>query len=188
MDLKLELVPVPVSDIDRAKAFYVDQLGFHEDVDVRPTDAVRVVQLTPPGSACSVVLGAGLPQIAMEPGSVKGLHLVVKDITEARAALIANGVEVWRDRRPGSGGQVRRFHGPRRQRLDVAGDGLALGSVELGVPSLMRRPGVHGAAEGVRRRCRRPVSVGGRVWWCAAGASRLCGPPPSSKASRNELV
>jgi catechol 2,3-dioxygenase-like lactoylglutathione lyase family enzyme len=94
MDLKLELVPVPVSDIDRAKAFYVDQLGFHEDVDVRPTDAVRVVQLTPSGSACSVVLGAGLPQIAMEPGSIKGLHVVVKDITEARAALIANGVEV----------------------------------------------------------------------------------------------
>ena len=94
MDLKLELVPVPVSDIDRAKAFYVDQLGFHEDVDVRPTDAVRFVQLTPAGSACSVVLGAGLPQIAMEPGSIKGLHLVVKDITEARAALIANGVEV----------------------------------------------------------------------------------------------
>jgi predicted enzyme related to lactoylglutathione lyase len=94
MDLKLELVPVPVSDIDRAKAFYVDQVGFHDDVDVRPTDAVRVVQLTPPGSACSVVLGAGLPQIAMEPGSIKGLHLVVKDIAEARAALIANGVQV----------------------------------------------------------------------------------------------
>jgi catechol 2,3-dioxygenase-like lactoylglutathione lyase family enzyme len=94
VDLKLELVPVPVSDIDRAKAFYVDQLGFHEDVDVRPTDLVRVVQLTPPGSECSVVLGAGLPQIAMEPGSIKGLHLVVKDIAEAREALIANGVGV----------------------------------------------------------------------------------------------
>jgi catechol 2,3-dioxygenase-like lactoylglutathione lyase family enzyme len=94
VDLKLELVPVPVSDIDRAKAFYVDQLGFHEDVDVRPTDSVRVVQLTPPGSECSVVLGAGLPQIAMEPGSIKGLHLVVKDIAEAREALVANGVAV----------------------------------------------------------------------------------------------
>jgi catechol 2,3-dioxygenase-like lactoylglutathione lyase family enzyme len=94
VDLKLELVPVPVSDIDRAKAFYIDQLGFHEDVDVRPTDSVRVVQLTPPGSECSVVLGAGLPQIAMEPGSIKGLHLVVKDIAEAREALIANGVAV----------------------------------------------------------------------------------------------
>jgi catechol 2,3-dioxygenase-like lactoylglutathione lyase family enzyme len=94
MDLKLELVPVPVSDIDRAKAFYVGQLGFHEDVDVRPTDSVRVVQLTPPGSECSIVLGAGLPQIAMEPGSIKGLHLVVKDIAEARDALIANGIQV----------------------------------------------------------------------------------------------
>jgi predicted enzyme related to lactoylglutathione lyase len=94
VDLKLELVPVPVSDIDRAKAFYIDQLGFHEDVDVRPTDSVRVVQLTPPGSECSVVLGAGLPQIAMEPGSIKGLHLVVKDIAEAREALVANGVAV----------------------------------------------------------------------------------------------
>jgi catechol 2,3-dioxygenase-like lactoylglutathione lyase family enzyme len=94
VDLKLELVPVPVSDIDRAKAFYVDQLGFHEDVDVRPTDSVRVGQLTPTGSECSVVLGAGLPQIAMEPGSIKGLHLVVKDIAEAREALVANGVAV----------------------------------------------------------------------------------------------
>jgi len=94
MDLKLELVPVPVSDIDRAKAFYVDQLGFHEDVDVRPTDSVRVVQLTPPRSECSIVLGAGLPQIAMEPGSIRGLHLVVKDVAEARDALIANGVQV----------------------------------------------------------------------------------------------
>ena len=94
MDLKLELVPVPVSDIDRAKAFYVDQLGFHEDVDVRPTDSVRVVQLTPPSSECSIVLGAGLPQIAMEPGSIRGLHLVVKDVAEARDALIANGVQV----------------------------------------------------------------------------------------------
>jgi predicted enzyme related to lactoylglutathione lyase len=94
MDLKLELVPVPASDIDRAKAFYVGQLGFHEDVDVRPTDSVRVVQLTPPGSECSIVLGAGLPQIAMEPGSIKGLHLVVKDIAEARDALVAKGVAV----------------------------------------------------------------------------------------------
>jgi predicted enzyme related to lactoylglutathione lyase len=94
MDMKLELVPVPVSDIDRAKAFYVDRLGFAEDVDVRPTDSVRVVQLTPPGSSCSIVLGAGMPLIAMEPGSIRGLHLVVKDIDQARDALIGGGVDV----------------------------------------------------------------------------------------------
>jgi catechol 2,3-dioxygenase-like lactoylglutathione lyase family enzyme len=94
MEMKLELVPIPVLDIDRAKAFYVERLRFAEDVDVRPTDSVRVVQLTPPGSPCSIVLGAGLPLIAMEPGSIRGLHLVVKDIDDARQALIANGIDV----------------------------------------------------------------------------------------------
>jgi catechol 2,3-dioxygenase-like lactoylglutathione lyase family enzyme len=94
MEMKLELVPVPVEDIDLAKAFYVHRLGFVQDVDVRPTESVRVVQLTPPGSACSIVLGAGLPLIAMEPGSIRGLHLVVKDIGEARRSLIAKGVEI----------------------------------------------------------------------------------------------
>ena len=94
MEMKLELVPIPVTDIDRAKAFYVDRLGFTEDVDVRPTEATRVVQLTPPGSACSIVLGAGLSAIAMEPGSIRGLHLVVKDIDKARHALMDNGVDV----------------------------------------------------------------------------------------------
>ncbi len=94
MDMKLELVPVPVSDIDRAKAFYVDKVGFHADHDVRPNDTVRVVQLTPPGSACSIVLGAGLPGLEMPPGSVKGLHLVVADINKAREALASRGVGV----------------------------------------------------------------------------------------------
>jgi predicted enzyme related to lactoylglutathione lyase len=94
MHMKLELVPVPVSDIDRAKAFYVERLGFAEDVDVQPTDSARVVQLTPPGSSCSIVLGAGLPLIAMEPGSIRGLHLVVKDIDDARDALVAGGIDV----------------------------------------------------------------------------------------------
>ncbi len=94
MEMKLELVPIPVSDIDRAKAFYVDQLGFTEDLDVRPADSIRVVQLTPPGSACSIVLGAGLQMIAMEPGSIRGLHLVVRDIDQARQALIGKGVDV----------------------------------------------------------------------------------------------
>src|SRR4028119_1127098 len=95
MDMKLELVPVPVADVDRAKAFYVGQLGFVEDVDVRPVDGVRVVQLTPPGSACSIGMGTGLPAYdEAEPGSVKSLHLVVADIDEARADLVVRGVDV----------------------------------------------------------------------------------------------
>lgn len=93
-DMKLELVPVPVADVDRAKAFYVDQLGFHADHDVQVSDTMRVVQLTPPGSACSIVLGTGLPDIEMQPGSLRGLHLVVADIHKARAALASRGVEV----------------------------------------------------------------------------------------------
>ncbi|MGH3499906.1 MAG: VOC family protein [Nocardioidaceae bacterium] len=94
MHMKLELVPVPVSDVDRAKAFYTDQLGFMEDVDVRPADGVRVVQLTPPGSACSIGIGSGLSAYDMPPGTVRGLHLVVADIEQARAELIGRGVDV----------------------------------------------------------------------------------------------
>jgi catechol 2,3-dioxygenase-like lactoylglutathione lyase family enzyme len=112
MDMKLELVPIPVSDIDRAKAFYVDRLGFAVDVDVRPTDGVRVVQLTPPGSACSIVLGAGLPLIAMEPGSIRGLHLVVREIHEARRALIANDVDVGEVDDQGGGVKYATFRDP----------------------------------------------------------------------------
>ena len=95
MEMKLELVPVPVTDVDRAKAFYTDQLGFVLDVDVQPSEAMRVVQLTPPGSACSIVIGTGLEAISdMTPGSIKGLHLVVNDIAQARENLIGNGVDV----------------------------------------------------------------------------------------------
>jgi catechol 2,3-dioxygenase-like lactoylglutathione lyase family enzyme len=94
MDMKLELVPVPVSDIDRARAFYVEKIGFNADHDVQPSETVRVVQLTPPGSACSIVLTAGLPDIEMQPGSVKGLHLVVEDISKVREVLVGRGVEV----------------------------------------------------------------------------------------------
>lgn len=94
MKMKLELVPLPVADVDRAKAFYVEQVGFYADLDVRPNDTVRIVQLTPPGSACSIVLATGLPAIEMPPGSLRGLHLVVGDIAAARAALIERGVEV----------------------------------------------------------------------------------------------
>ena len=90
----LELVPVPVSDIDRAKAFYSEQAGFHVDVDVQPADGVRIVQLTPPGSACSITLATGIQWLDMPAGSLRGLHLVVKDIEAARAALIDRGVQV----------------------------------------------------------------------------------------------
>ncbi|MGI9058742.1 MAG: VOC family protein [Ktedonobacteraceae bacterium] len=93
--MKLELVPVPVSDVDRAKTFYVEKAGFTLEVDVQPTDTVRVVQLTPPGSACSIVFGTGMGDITdMQPGSVKGLHLVVADIRTSREALVSRGLEV----------------------------------------------------------------------------------------------
>ena len=94
MQMKLELVPIPVTDVDRAKAFYVDRLGFVEDVDVRPAPGVRIVQLTPPGSACSVSLTEGLDQMRMTPGSAHGIHLVVNDIAAARQELLDNGVEI----------------------------------------------------------------------------------------------
>jgi predicted enzyme related to lactoylglutathione lyase len=93
-DFLLELIPVPVSDIDRAKRFYSVQCGFHVDVDVSPADGVRVVQLTPPGSFCSISLLQGLPMADMDPGSLRALHLVVKDIEAARQELIGRGVDV----------------------------------------------------------------------------------------------
>lgn len=92
--MKLELVPVPVSDVDRAKAFY-EQAGFRLGVDTQPTDTMRVVQFTPPGSACTIVFGTGMGDITdMTPGSVKGLHLVVADIVTAREALVNRGIDV----------------------------------------------------------------------------------------------
>ena len=92
MEMKLEVVPIPVSDVDAAKAFYSEQVGFNLDHDARPNDQMRVVQMTPPGSACSVVIGEGLP--LGEPGSVKGVQLVVEDIDAAREALLSRGVGV----------------------------------------------------------------------------------------------
>lgn len=92
MDFKLELIVLPVSDVDRAKAFYTDQAGFHLDVDTSPTEGFRVVQLTPPGSACSITVGTGLT--TAEPGSYRGVHLIVADIEAARAELVDRGVEV----------------------------------------------------------------------------------------------
>jgi predicted enzyme related to lactoylglutathione lyase len=95
MDMKLELVPIPVTDVDRAKTFYVERLGFVEDVDVRPAQGMRVVQVTPPGSACSIGMGTGLSVYDdSQPGAVKGLHFVVADIEQARVELIDRGVDV----------------------------------------------------------------------------------------------
>jgi catechol 2,3-dioxygenase-like lactoylglutathione lyase family enzyme len=92
MNWTLELVSVPVTDVDRAKAFYSEQLGFSVDHDSRITDEIRLVQLTPPGSGCSIVIGTGL--IEMEPGSLQGLQLVVPDIDAARSELAERGLDV----------------------------------------------------------------------------------------------
>jgi predicted enzyme related to lactoylglutathione lyase len=92
MDWKLELIAVPVSDVDRAKAFYVDQVGFNADHDHTVSDEIRFVQLTPPGSACSIAIGKGL--VEGEPGSVQGLQMVVADIEAAHAELVARGADV----------------------------------------------------------------------------------------------
>jgi len=91
VDMRLELVPVPVADVDRAKAFYVDQVGFHADHDHQVTDQLRFVQLTPPGSACSIVIGTGITEMA--PGSQKGLQVVVSDVEAVRQELAGRGVE-----------------------------------------------------------------------------------------------
>jgi catechol 2,3-dioxygenase-like lactoylglutathione lyase family enzyme len=91
VDFKLELVVVPVSDVDRAKAFYVDKMGFNVDVDHSAGEAFRVVQLTPTGSACSITIGTGLTKVA--PGTYQGLHLVVTDIEAARGWLVERGAE-----------------------------------------------------------------------------------------------
>jgi len=92
MDWKLEVIVVPVSDVDRAKHFYSEQVGFKVDLDDSPTESLRIVQLTPPGSGCSICIGKGLGN--SEPGSIKGLQLVVSDIEAARNQLLNGGVEV----------------------------------------------------------------------------------------------
>lgn len=92
MDWKLELIAVPVTDVDRAKAFYADKVGFNADHDHQVSEEMRFVQLTPPGSGCSIAIGTGI--VETEPGSMKGLQLVVSDIEAARAELVKRGVEV----------------------------------------------------------------------------------------------
>jgi predicted enzyme related to lactoylglutathione lyase len=114
MDWKLEVVVIPVTDIDRAKSFYVDQLGFHLDADMKPTETMRVVQMTPPGSACSVTIGPNLIRADAVRGSGASLQLVVHDIEAARAQLVERGVEVTRVQRldPRDGGKFAFFSDP----------------------------------------------------------------------------
>ena len=113
MQMKVELVPLPVTDVDRAKAFYADRLGFHVDVDVTPTEGLRIVQVTPPGSACSFLLIAGVQWVQeMAPGSVHGVHLVVPDIEADRAVLIERGVDVGGIEDVGGGVHYASFRDP----------------------------------------------------------------------------
>ncbi|HMG28631.1 MAG TPA: VOC family protein [Jiangellaceae bacterium] len=113
MDWKLELVLVPVSDVDRAKAFYTEQCGFTLDVDHRASDDFRVVQMTPPGSACSISIGVGITKAP--PGTTEGLHLVVTDIDKARTELVGSGVDVSEVFHFGASG---REPGPHPERAD----------------------------------------------------------------------
>jgi predicted enzyme related to lactoylglutathione lyase len=113
MQLKVELVPVPVADIDRAMRFYTDQAGFVLDVDVAPAEGVRFVQLTPPGSACSLSLSRGVPALdRMQPGSLHGVHLVVEDIEDIRIQLRDRGVDVSEITEVGGGVKYAEFADP----------------------------------------------------------------------------
>jgi len=113
MDYKLELVLLPVADVDRAKSFYTEKAGFNLDVDHQPSDEFRVVQMTPPGSGCSITIGIGLSDAA--PGSVRGTHLIVTDIEAARAELVQRGVDVGEIRHIGQDGWT---PGPHPDRAD----------------------------------------------------------------------
>lgn len=120
MDWKIEVVVMPVADVDRAKRFYAEQCGFVVDLDHQATESMRLVQLTPPGSACSISIGTGITDA--EPGSVRGLQIVVDDIDAARADLVDHGVEVspiqhfvdgaWEDGRGGPWNSFVRFSDP----------------------------------------------------------------------------
>ena len=113
MDLRLELVLLPVDDVDRSKSFYTEKAGFNLDVDTEPSPGFRIVQMTPPGSDCSITIGSALDLAA--PGSVRGLHLVVTDIEAARQGLVDRGVEMDEITHFSSEGQVK---GPHPDRAD----------------------------------------------------------------------
>ena len=113
MNYRLEVIVVPVSDVDRAKAFYQDKVGFNVDVDIPIGETARVVQLTPPGSDCSIALLRGMPQA--EPGSYQGIHLIVRDIEAARADLAGRGLEVSEPFHFGPEGQTPGVHPERAE-------------------------------------------------------------------------
>ena len=119
MQMKLELIPLPVSDVDRSIAFYEGRLGFTKDFDVRPSEGVRIVQLTPDGSGCSIGFGTGLETFDGEPGTVRGLHLVVEDIVKARAELVGRGVDVGEIRDFGGGVRGADFADPDGNTLEL---------------------------------------------------------------------
>jgi catechol 2,3-dioxygenase-like lactoylglutathione lyase family enzyme len=104
VELRLELVLVPVSDVDRAKDFYVNRVGFNLDVDTEPAEGLRIVQMTPPGSACSITIGPGITDAT--PGSLRGMHLVTPDIEAARDELVGRGVGVSECFHFGAGGRL----------------------------------------------------------------------------------
>jgi len=137
VDMKLELVVLPVSDVDRAKEFY-ERAGFVVDVDHRAGDAFRVVQLTPPGSECSITVGTGLTPVA--PGTYQGLHLVVTDIEEAREDLLGRGIEVGEPFHMGPEGQQtgldpqRQDYGTFAEMKDPDGNGWLLQEVRTRAP------------------------------------------------------
>jgi catechol 2,3-dioxygenase-like lactoylglutathione lyase family enzyme len=112
MEMRLEVVPLPVSDPDASKAFYVDKVGFHLDHDVEPGNGMRVIQLTPPGSACSIVIGTGMGDSAGERDPIKNLHLVVDDIEAARSKLEGAGVKISRIQDMGGGIKYAYFSDP----------------------------------------------------------------------------
>ncbi|MCW3043203.1 MAG: Glyoxalase/bleomycin resistance protein/dioxygenase [Actinobacteria bacterium] len=138
MDWKLELVMVPVSDVDRAKTFYTEKAGFNLDVDHRAGEEFRVVQMTPAGSACSIAVGIGITKAA--PGSAQGLHLVVSDIDAARSELAGRGVDVSEVQHFESGGMVpgpdpeRRDYGSYAFFSDPDGNSWAVQEVRRGEP------------------------------------------------------
>jgi predicted enzyme related to lactoylglutathione lyase len=119
MQMKVELIPIPVADVERAIAFYEGKLGFTKDVDVQPVDGVRVVQVTPEGSGCSIGFGTGLDVYRGEPGSIRGLHLVVEDLDAARAELIGRGVDVGEIHDFGGGVRGASFSDPDGNSLEL---------------------------------------------------------------------
>ena len=156
MDWKIELVAIPVTDVDRAKAFYVEQVGFNADHDYQVNEALRFVQLTPPGSACSIVMGEGITD--MPPGSQRGVQMVVADATAAREELLSRGVAASEVDRS-TVGLVRDLQRPGRQHLVFATAAGMVFAAAPGAPVGTPTPVTEPAARGGRRwRSRRPLS------------------------------